>query len=59
MATRIGFEPTIFGLTGQYVNRYTTGPRPMPSDGCRLAFRVYDFSKLVAREPEVERMLLP
>ena len=26
MATRIGFEPTIFGLTGQYVNRYTTGP---------------------------------
>ena len=26
MATRIGFEPTISGLTGQYVNRYTTGP---------------------------------
>ena len=26
LATRIGFEPTIFGLTGQYVNRYTTGP---------------------------------
>jgi hypothetical protein len=26
VATRIGFEPTISGLTGQYVNRYTTGP---------------------------------
>ena len=26
MATRMGFEPTIFGVTGQYVNRYTTGP---------------------------------
>ena len=27
VATRMGFEPTIFGVTGQYVNRYTTGPR--------------------------------
>ena len=26
MATRMGFEPTISGVTGQYVNRYTTGP---------------------------------
>ena len=23
----MGFEPTISGVTGQYVNRYTTGPR--------------------------------
>ena len=30
LATRIGFEPTIFGLTGQYVNRYTTGPCVAP-----------------------------
>ena len=27
MATRIGFEPTISALTGQYVNHYTTGPQ--------------------------------
>ena len=26
MATRSGFEPPISALTGQYVNRYTTGP---------------------------------
>ena len=26
VATRMGFEPTISGVTGQYVNRYTTGP---------------------------------
>ncbi len=27
LATRMGFEPTISGVTGQYVYRYTTGPR--------------------------------
>ena len=27
MATRSGFEPPISALTGQYVNRYTTGPQ--------------------------------
>ena len=27
VATRSGFEPPISALTGQYVNRYTTGPR--------------------------------
>lgn len=27
MATRMGFEPTISGVTGQYVYRYTTGPQ--------------------------------
>ena len=27
MATPTGFEPAIFGLTGRYVSRYTTGPR--------------------------------
>ena len=27
MATPIGFEPTIFAVTGRHVNRYTTGPR--------------------------------
>ena len=27
LATRMGFEPTISGVTGQYVSRYTTGPR--------------------------------
>ena len=26
MATPIGFEPTIFAVTGRHVNRYTTGP---------------------------------
>ena len=36
----MGFEPTIFGVTGQYVNRYTTGPqatgpcRPSDSSVC-------------------------
>ncbi len=30
MATRMGFEPTIFGVTGRYVNRYTTGPHKAP-----------------------------
>ena len=27
LATRTGFEPVISALTGQYVSRYTTGPR--------------------------------
>ena len=27
VATRTGFEPVISALTGQYVNRYTTGPQ--------------------------------
>ena len=27
VATPIGFEPTIFAVTGRHVNRYTTGPR--------------------------------
>ena len=26
VATPIGFEPTIFAVTGRHVNRYTTGP---------------------------------
>ena len=29
----MGFEPTIFGVTGQYVNRYTTGPEREPGRG--------------------------
>ncbi|SVB82364.1 uncharacterized protein METZ01_LOCUS235218 [marine metagenome] len=42
MATRMGFEPTIFGVTGRYVNRYTTGPHKAP-DHRSPAIRVYVF----------------
>ena len=35
MATRMGFEPTIFGVTGRYVNRYTTGPKKNRTEAVR------------------------
>ena len=35
MATRMGFEPTIFGVTGRYVNRYTTGPQKNRTEAVR------------------------
>ena len=32
----MGFEPTIFGVTGQYVNRYTTGPQATGPEPAQL-----------------------
>ena len=39
MATRIGFEPTISALTGQYVNHYTTGPHRCAASLRNVNFR--------------------
>ena len=50
VATPIGFEPTIFAVTGRHVNRYTTGPidyfDSIPYFICFVNYILYFFIKI-------------